>query len=64
MVEADDKPYPSSTLYQLLAGSLRYACSNSTDFPNFLDKSDLRFCELRAACDNVAQQLCRDGVGA
>ena len=33
-------------------------------FPNFLDKSDLRFLDLRAACDNVARQLRRDGVEA
>ena len=61
---SDGKPYPSATLYQLLAGLLRYARSNSVDFPNFLDKTDLRFRELRAACDNVARQLRKDGVGA
>ena len=61
---SDGKWYPSATLYQLLAGLLRYARSYSADFPNFLDKSDLRFCELRAACDNVARQLRKDGVGA
>ena len=61
---SDGKPYPSTTLYQLLAGLLRYARSKSTDFPNFLDKSDPRFRELRAACDNVARRLRKDGVGA
>ena len=43
---------------------LRYARSKSADFPNFLDKSDPRFQELRAACDNVARQLRKEGVGA
>lgn len=35
---SDGKPYPSTTLYQLLAGLLRYAHSEYADFPNFLDK--------------------------
>ena len=61
---SDGEPYPSSTLYQLLARLLRYARSKSADFPNFLDKSDKRFKELRAACENVARQLRKDGVGA
>ena len=51
---ADGKPYPSTTLYQLLAGLLRYGRS----------KSDPSFRELGAACDNVARQLRKDGMGA
>ena len=58
---ADGKPYPSTTFYQLLAGLLRYGRSKSADF---VDKSDPRFRELRAACDNVARQLRKAGMGA
>ena len=39
----DGQPYPSSTLYQLLAGLFRFSRSKSEDFPNFLDKKDPRF---------------------
>ena len=61
---ADGNEYPSATLYQLLAGLLRHARAHSPTFPNFLEKTDLRFRDLRSACDNVARRLRRDGVGA
>ena len=43
----DGQPYPSSVLYQLLAGLLRFSGSKSEDCPNFLDKKDSRFQDLR-----------------
>ena len=44
-------------LYQLLTGLLRYSSSESADFPDYLDKSDPCFHELRTACDNVTRRL-------
>ena len=57
----DGEHYPSTTLYQLLAGLLRYSRSKSKDCPNFLDKTDHRFRELRGA---VSRNLRKEGVGA
>ena len=59
----DSEPYPASTLYLLLACLLHYGRSKSKFCPNFMDKNDSRF-ELSGTCDSVAQQLCKDGVGA
>lgn len=39
----DGEHYPPTTLYQLLAGLLRYSRSKSKDCPNFLDKRILNF---------------------
>ena len=61
---ADGDRYPSSTLYQLLAGLLRYARSHSKDCPNFLDRQDPRFAELRGTCESVSRELRQSGVGA
>ena len=61
---SDGNPYPSSTIYQLLAGLLRHSRLKSKDCPNFLDKSDSRFSELRGACDTVARNLREKGIGA
>ena len=58
----DSKPYPATTLYQLLAGLLRYARSKNKECPNFLDK-DTRFAELTGTCESVVRQLCEQGVG-
>ena len=60
----DGKHYPSTTLYQLLAGLLRYSRCKSKDCSNFLDKTDARFRELRGACDSVSRNLRKEGVGA
>ena len=43
----DGQTYPSSTLYQLLAGLLRFSRSKSEDCPNFLERKDPRFQDLR-----------------
>lgn len=50
-------------LYQLLVGLLRYSRSCSRNCPNFLDKTDQRFHDLRGACDTVTKKLRRDGIG-
>jgi len=55
---ADGERYPSATLYQLLSGLLRYARSKSKRCPNFLDKKDQRFAELRGTCESVSRDLC------
>ena len=52
--QVDGLPYPSATLYQLLAGLLKHAHSYFPDFPNFLDNNDVRFRDLCSACENVA----------
>ena len=57
----DGKPYPASTLYQILAGLLRYSHSKSFDF---LDKKDPRLSSLRGACDSVSRHLRKEGIGA
>ena len=61
---ADGDRYPSSTLYQLLVGLLRYACLHSKECPNFLDRQDPRFSELRGTCESVSRELRQSGVGA
>ena len=47
-----------------MAGLLRFSRSKSEDCPNFLDKKDPRFRDLRGACDNVSRKLREEGVGA
>jgi len=61
---ADGERYPSATLYQLLSGLLRYARSKLKGCPNFLDKKDQRFAELRGTCESVSRDLRQAGVGA
>ena len=61
---ADGDHYPSTTLYQLLAGLLRYARSHSKECPNFLDRQDPRFSELRGTCESVSRGLRQCGIGA
>ena len=61
---ADGNEYPSSTIYHLLAALLRYSRSKCRESPNFLDKSDPRFRELRGACESISRQLRQAGVGA
>ena len=61
---ADGNKYPSSTIYHLLAALLRYSRSKCRGTPNFLDKSDPRFRELRGACESISRQLRQAGVGA
>ena len=61
---ADGDRYPSSTIYQLLAGLLRYVRSQCKECPNFLDKQDPRFSELRGTCESVSRELRESGVGA
>ena len=61
---ADGKEYPSSTIYHLLAALLRYSRSKCRECPNFLDKLDPQFRELRGACESISRQLRQAGVGA
>ena len=53
----DGEPYPSTILYQLLAGLLRYARSKSSQCLNFPDKRDPRFQLLRGACQTISKSL-------
>ena len=61
---ADGSPYPSSSIYQILCGLLRHARSHWKDCPNFLDKQNTAFTELRGTCDRLARELRQEGVGA
>ena len=47
----DGSPYPSSTVYQLLLGTVNlwYMRSKCRDCPNFWNKSDAQFKELHGA---------------
>lgn len=56
--------YPPRTIYSILSGILRFMCSENTEYPNFLDKSDPVFSVFRTALDNVFRCLRSDGVGA
>ena len=60
--QEDGKPYPATSLYQLLARLLRHTCSKNKECPDFLDK-DKRFTELTGTCKSVARQLHEQGVG-
>ena len=60
MVEArraDGNAYPSTSLYQLLAGLLQFCRAVSEKSPNFLDKKDPRFNRLRGACETMSREL-------
>ena len=61
---ADGSPYLSSSIYQILCGLLRHARSHWKDCPNFLDKQNTAFTELRGTCDRLARELRQEGVGA
>ena len=43
----DGQPYPSSTLYQLLAGLLRFSRSKSKDCPNFSGQERSKISRLK-----------------
>ena len=60
----DGEPYPSTILYQLLAGLLRYARSKSSQCLNFPDKRDPRFQLLRGACQTISKSLWKTGIRA
>ena len=60
----DGQRYPVTSLYQMLAGLLRYSRSINRDCPNFLDKKDGCFSELTRTCESVARELRKQGVGA
>ena len=57
------KPYPPSTLYQLLTGILRYAREKNPEVPNFLDKQDRRFSALHKLMDSVFRNLRTANIG-
>ena len=61
---SDGARYPSTTLYQLMSGLLRYARAKSKECPNFLDKKDVCFAELHGTCESVSRELRQSGVGA
>ena len=64
IVEAIGEPYPARMHYLLPAGLLRYGHSKSKFCSNFMDKNDPHFDELSGTRDSIAQQLCKDSVGA
>ena len=64
IVEAIGEPYPARMHNLLLAGLLRYGHSKTKFCSNFMDKNDPHFDELSGTRDSIAQQLCKDSVGA
>ena len=62
--KVNGEPYSPKTLYELLCGLLRHARSEDPGFPNFLDKSDVRFIKLHNIMDSVFRKLRTDGVGS
>ena len=57
------KPYPPSTLYQLLAGLLRHMRDQNSEAPDFLDKGDLRFKPLHKSLDSLFCDLRTKNIG-
>ena len=45
----DGKPYPSSSISNILAGLYRHSKVTVPDFPNFMNRRDPCFCELTGA---------------
>lgn len=60
----DGTQYPSTSVYQLLCGLLRHAHSFWKKCPNFLDRQNATFAELRGTCDRLSRELPQAGVGA
>ena len=56
-LKVNGEPYPPKTLYKLLCSLLRHARSEDPTFPNFLDKSDVRFTKLHNIMDSVFRKL-------
>ncbi len=62
--KGNGEPYPSKTVYHILAGLLRFARSEQPNFPNFLDPKDVRFKKLQGTMDTHFRRLRQAGVGA
>ena len=61
---ADGSQYPSTTIYQLLCGLLRHARSIWKECPNFLDRQNSTFVELRGTCNRLSRELRQAGIAA
>ncbi|CAH1242382.1 Hypp6640 [Branchiostoma lanceolatum] len=60
----DGKPYPPTTLYNIVAAIMRHLREDlSRHDMNFLDKADIRFAQFRKALDARMKQLTAQGVG-
>ena len=67
MVEArgeDGKPYPPSSISNLLAGLHRYSKESDCECASFMNRKDPAFKELTGALQVTCRELCREGVGA
>ena len=53
----DGTPYPGCTLYQLLAGILRFMRAVHAETPDFLSKKDWRFRDIHGTMDCVFKKL-------
>ena len=59
----EGKPYPPSTVYQLLTGILRAMRDSSDSAPNFSDKGDRRFQVLHKSLDKLFRDLRTKKIG-
>ena len=59
----DGTPYPGHTLYQLLAGILRFMRAVHAETPDFLSKKDWRFRDIHGMMDCVFRKLRQERVG-
>ena len=55
--------YPPQTIFHLLAGLLRHACSVRPNTPNFLDPKDVQFRDLQGTMDTLFRKLRKAGAG-
>ena len=60
----DGKPYPASSISNILAGVYRHSKAIVPDFPNFMNRRDPSFCELTGAIQVRYRKLREEGVGA
>ncbi len=62
--KSDGEKYPPKSIQLILSGILRYMRAISDDAPNILDRKDVRFKNIKNACDVVYRALHKEGVGA
>ena len=63
----DGKPYPPSTIFNILAGLYRYSrgCVRSPQgYPNFMNRKDPNFRDLTGAIQVQYRELREEGIGA
>ena len=60
----DGKPYPGSTLLNLLSGLYCHSKSHDADCPNFMDRKSSQFKDLNGALTVKFRELRQEGVGA